>query len=489
MSGALSIKPNKAANKRIFMTMRTPMICLAAAGCCLAAAQSMAIAEGTRGGVEELTTVRVASGMTRPIFVTHAPDDDNRLYIIEKRGVIKVLNRKTGDLQSTAEAFLNIDSLVGGGQSNGDERGLLGLAFHPDFANNGYFYVNYTDNANDTVVARYSITDRDTADPGSAETVLEVDQPFSNHNGGWMAFGPGDGYLYISLGDGGAGGDPGNRAQDITNQLLGKMLRIDVDDDDFPADPNRNYAIPANNPFVGVTGDDEIWAYGLRNAWRNSFDRLTGDFYIADVGQGAWEEVNFQSFESGGGENYGWRCYEGSNPYNLTGCPPPDTMVFPIHEYSHGGSPFRCSITGGYVYRGCAIPSLDGTYFFSDYCSEQIWTFRYDGENLTEFTDRTSELDPPNYSIGDIVSYGEDLRGELYIVDQNGSSSGEIFKIVPVNPTLQEADLNCDGVVDVDDLLILLSQWGDEEAGQLADFDGDFNVDVDELLDLLAQWG
>jgi hypothetical protein len=216
---------------------------------------------------------------------------------------------------------------------------------------------------------------------------------------------------------------------------------------------------------------------------------LTGDLYIADVGQGTWEEVDFQPADSAGGENYGWRCYEGNHAYNLTDCPSPDTMVFPIYEYSHGGSPFRCSITGGYVYRGCAIPTLDGTYFFSDYCSEQIWTFRYDGENLSEFTDRTSQLDPPSFNINDIVSYGEDMRGELYIVDQDSGSAGEIFKVVPVNPSIAEADLNCDGIVDVEDLLELLSQWGDNEAGQTGDFDGDFDVDVDNLLTLLAQWG
>jgi len=235
-----------------------------------------------------------------------------------------------------------------------------------------------------------------------------------------IAFGPNDGYLYIGMGDGGAGGDPGDRAQDSL-EFLGKMLRIDVDS-------GSPYAIPPSNPFVSNAGYlDEIWALGLRNPWRYSFDRASGDLYIADVGQNIYEEVSFQTNSSSGGENYGWRLMEGFHCFE----PPSncDTLVGltdPIHEYSHGGSPFRCSITGGYVYRGCAIPDLDGTYFFGDFCSGHIWTFKYDGDTLTEFADRKSEIGLGTIGIS---SFGEDYFGELYICDLAGS----VYKIVPDN--------------------------------------------------------
>jgi hypothetical protein len=257
--------------------------------------------------------------------------------------------------------------------------------------------------------------------------VLTISQPFANHNGGWIAFGA-DGYLYIAMGDGGSGNDPGNRAQDITSQLLGKILRIDVNGDDFPADTARNYASPSTNPFVGVIGDDEIWAYGLRNPWRNSFDRLTHDLYIADVGQSAVEEIDFQAASSTGGENYGWRCMEGDRCTGFSGCTcNSPSLVLPIHTYTHTGQ--NCSITGGYVYRGCAISGLGGTYFFADYCSDKIWSFRFDGVNQTEFTDRTVELTPDIGSISSITSFGEDAYGEIYICDQGG----EVFKIIPTD--------------------------------------------------------
>jgi len=376
---------------------------------------------------EPLHTTRVASGLFLPVFVVSPPGDMQRLFIVEKRGVIKILNLETGVINATP--FLDINSLVGGGQSTNDERGLLGLAFHPNYTNNGLFYVNYTNNSDDTVVARYAVSGNpDIADSGSADTILTIFQPFSNHNGGWLGFGPNDDYLYIATGDGGFRDDPGNRGQDITDQLLGKMLRIDVDGDDFPADPNRDYAIPKDNPFVGVSGDDEIWAYGLRNPWRPSFDRLTGDMYIADVGQNAWEEVNFQSASSPGGENYGWRCYEGNQNFNTGGCDPPNTMVFPIHVYSHA---VGFSITGGYAYRGSQIPPLQGTYFFADYVIQHVWSFQYDGANVNDFMERTADLSPSveGFTVNQISSFGEDAAGEMYIVDQGSSTQGQIFKI------------------------------------------------------------
>jgi glucose/arabinose dehydrogenase len=418
-----------------------------------------------------LTTVRVASGLTLPLFVTAPPGDTHRLFIVEQRsgtiGRIKILNLQTGLVNATP--FLSVP-----GVSTGNEQGLLGLAFHPNYAANGYFYIDYTDSSGNTQIKRYTASaDPNLADPSSVYSILTIAQPFSNHNGGWIGFGA-DSYLYIGSGDGGSEGDPSGRGQDI-NQLLGKMLRIDVNGDDFPADPTHNYAIPPTNPFVGVAGADEIWAYGLRNPWRNSFDRLTHDFYIGDVGQNSWEEIDFQPAGSPGGQNYGWRCYEGNHAYNTAGCAAPGTMVFPIYEYSHSSG--GCSITGGYVYRG-GICDLSGTYFFADYCSNKIWSFRYDGHTLTDFRDRTTQLAPGGgMSINSITSFGEDARGELYVVDQGG----EVFKIVAVGP--QKGDLNNDGVVnfgDINAFVLALSdptaytlQYGypPEQAGDL-DCDG-----------------
>ncbi|RMF81031.1 MAG: DUF4215 domain-containing protein [Planctomycetota bacterium] len=356
-----------------------------------------------------LQAIEVASGLSSPVYVC-APSGDTRLFIVEQAGVIRILSG--GVILSTP--FLDISSIVGSG---GFEQGLLSMAFHPNYASNGYFYVDYTDLNGDTVIARYSVSaDPDVADPGSAVILKTIPQDFTNHNGGQLQFGP-DGYLYIGMGDGGGSGDANNRAQDI-NSLLGKILRLDVD----AAAPY----IPPSNPFVGIAGADEIWAYGLRNPWRFSFDSLTGDLYIADVGEGAWEEIDFQPASSTGGENYGWRCYEGNAAFNTTGCADPNTMVFPIAEYAHTGG--ACSITGGFVYRGCQMPDLSGTYFYADYCSGTISSFRYDEVNgVSDQQDRTAELTPIGGPITSITSFGEDGFGELYIVSQNGG----IYKIVP----------------------------------------------------------
>jgi len=378
-------------------------------------------------GGTALTTVRVASGLERPVGLTAPNGDFNRVFIIEKPGQIRVM--ENGTLLGTP--FLDIDSLVGGGGPGGDERGLLGLAFHPDYLNNGQFFVNYTNNSGNTVVARYTVdgdpaTDN-TADPGSATILLSVFQPEGNHNGGWLGFGPNDGYLYIGLGDGGGANDmhgfPGN-GQSL-NTLLGKMLRINVDS-------GSPYSVPPDNPFVGVSGEDEIWAYGLRNPWRNAFDSETGDLYIADVGQFSIEEINFQPANSDGGENYGWRCMEGNSCTGNGGCTCfAASLTDPVHTYTHA---FGCSNTGGEVYRGCSLPDLDGTYFFADYCTARIWSFRYDG-GVTDFEERTSELAPGGgLSINNVTSFGRDGYGEVYIVDQGSSSSNcEVFKIVPAS--------------------------------------------------------
>lgn len=382
-----------------------------------------------------LTTQRVASNLRYPVFAT-APAGDPRLFIVDQRGVIRVL--KDGAVLATP--FLDIDDLIPNIGGN-DERGLLGLAFHPDYATNGYFYVNYINLSSDTVIARYTVSaDPDVADRNSGFPILSIDQPFNNHNGGTLLFGPDDGYLYIGMGDGGDAGDPGNRAQRM-DTLLGKMLRIDVDG-------GPPYAIPPDNPFVGP-GDplDEIWSNGLRNPYRWSFDRLTGDMWIADVGQYAWEEVDFEPAGSPGGVNYGWRRMEGNHCFN-----PPDncndgTLTLPIHEYSHGGG--RCSITGGYVYRGDAIPSLRGAYFFADYCSDQIWSLRYENGTVLDLTDRTAELAPGGgLSIINIAGFGEDGFGELYICDRGTGADGEVYKIA-----LHPSDVPEGGTADADVVL------------------------------------
>ncbi len=377
----------------------------------------------------QVTTELITNAVTNPTFMTTAPDGSGRLFVLQRRGQIRIIE----DGSLLGAAFLDIDSLIPN-ISGSDERGLLGLAFHPDYANNGRFYVNYTNSSSDTVIAEYTVfgANPNLANPTSANIILVIDQPFTNHNGGWIDFGP-DGYLYIGTGDGGSGGDPGNRAQDITNQLLGKMLRIDVDGDDFPGDPNRDYAIPSDNPFVGVTGDDEIWAYGLRNPWRSSFDTANGDLWIADVGQNAIEEINYQESNtrggSVGGENYGWRCYEGNNPFNTSGCAPAGTMTFPVHTYNHSAG--RCSVTGGYVYHGCAMPEYEGFYIFGDYCGGQVYAMDPSDFSVTQIFDIGSGLS----------AFGQDDDGEIYVLALFGNS---LSKLVPTT----FPDKNSDGIPD-----------------------------------------
>lgn len=413
------------------------------------------------GAATPLTTIRVASGLNQPLFATHAPGDLGRLFIIEQPGVIKILDLSNNTVLGTA--FLDITALAG---TTYNEQGLLGLAFHPDYASNGFFYVNYTNLSGDSVIARYSVAGdpatSNVADAGSAQQVMTYSQPFWNHNGGWIGFGPNDGYLYNAIGDGGSQCDEFELAQNL-NMLLGKLLRIDVNGDDFPGDASANYAVPPSNPFVGLPGvRQEIWAYGLRNPWRISFDRLTGDLYIADVGQNEWEEVNFQPASSGGGENYGWDCMEGAHCSSVSGCTTVSCscgaggLVGPVWEYDHITG---CSITGGYVYRGCAIADLKGAYFFADFCLGKIWSFRYDGAVLTQFQDRTQELDPAgSLAIGSISSFGEDALGELYIVERGGTGTGEVFKIVPASAV--PGDLNLDGSVNLRDQAVLAKCLG-----------------------------
>lgn len=369
-----------------------------------------AVAAGTGGIVAN----HVATGLTQPLFVTAPPNDHNRLFIVEKTGAIKIMNLGNG--QVLPVPLLQIDDL-----SSSGERGLLGLAFHPEFADNGHFFVNFTDATGRTNVRRYTAIGN-TADPSSRHDVITVDQPFSNHNGGWIDFGPTDGFLYIALGDGGFGNDPDNNAQNL-NSLLGKMLRIDIDRDDLPAAPTRSYGIPPSNPFVSdQAARSEIWALGLRNPWRCSFDRLTADLWIADVGQSGREEINFQNANSRGGENYGWRIREGTQRTGLD--PDVGTFVDPIHEYGRtdGGA-----IIGGYVHRGEAMDGLRGTYFYADFLSNRIWSLRFDGSSISNHMERTAELNA-NQSLAAINSFGQDGRGEIYIV----SMTGDIYRIETV---------------------------------------------------------
>ncbi|MBL8162188.1 MAG: PQQ-dependent sugar dehydrogenase [Anaerolineae bacterium] len=342
----------------------------------------------------EFRLVTVAEGFTRPLYLTHA--GDARLFVVEQDGLIKII----ADGKVLAEPFLDVSALV---SRDGSERGLLGLAFHPDYPSNGHFFINYTDLNGNTVVARYSVSadDPDLADPASAVVILNVAQPYPNHNAGQLAFGP-DRYLYIGLGDGGSANDPQGNGQNPA-ALLGKMLRVDVNSE-------PPYSIPADNPFLN-DGQfaSEIWAWGLRNPWRYSFDRQTGDLYIADVGQNQIEEVNFQSATSRGGENYGWNVFEGTQ--RLAEVSTLSGAVMPVTQYDHTEG---CSITGGYVYRGQNITSLVGEYLFGDFCAGTIWGLRRDAAG--KWTRRTL------MNSGRVISsFGEDYSGELYSIDYGGA--------------------------------------------------------------------
>lgn len=369
----------------------------------------------------ELTTVRVATGLGTTVHVAAPPGDSNRLFVVRQSGEIQIIDLNTSTVLATP--FLDLSSLV----TFGGERGLFAIAFHPNYANNRKFYVSYTNTAGNSVLAQYltSAGDPNVADAGSATILRTLAQPYANHNGGQIQFGP-DGRLYWSLGDGGSANDPQERAQNDASPL-GKLHRLDVDNP-----PTYEAADNPGAPFL-----PDVWAKGLRNPWRFSFDRLNGNLYIGDVGQDAVEEIDFQPASSIGGENYGWDCREGNiatpPPGNTdVGCDPnAGGYVEPIHTEAHGQSG-TCSITGGYVYRGCEIPWLSGTYFYADYCGNYIRSFRFDGTSVSELTDRTAALQPlGGGSITSIVSFGEDGNGELYIV----SSAGTIYKIVCNDPS------------------------------------------------------
>ena len=343
-----------------------------------------------------------------PVEIKNAGDE--RLFVVEKSGKIKILNQN-GSVNSTP--FLDIEDRV---STNANERGLLGLAFHPNYPENPFFFVNYTNNSGATTISKFSVSANQDIANDSETILLEINQPYANHNGGCINFGP-DGNLYIGMGDGGSGGDPQNYSQN-TESLLGKMLRINVN--------SGAYSIPENNPY-----GDEIWSVGLRNPWKFSFDSLNGDLWIADVGQNEFEEINMVQ-NNPANINYGWRCYEGNEPYNLSGCPE-EGLTFPVSTYSHYSSgDFKCSITGGYVYRGNQISGLNGVYFFADYCSGEIGLL-----SKNENDEWDMSLAFPNIN-GSWVSFGEDINGELYIASINGG----VYKIIDAALSNNEIDSN-----------------------------------------------
>lgn len=373
----------------------------------LSIAASLLLSASLAAQTPTLTLTQVGSGFTRVTTLANAGDD--RLFVCEKAGVIKFFRPYQG---TTSTTFMDINSRVINISGDSDERGLLGLAFDPNYATNGRFYVNYINNSGNTVIARYTVTpgNPDAGDVNSEQILLTITQPYSNHNGGCTLFGP-DGYLYIGMGDGGSGGDPQNYAQN-PQSLLGKMLRIDVNT------TGASYNIPSDNPFTAANDPnnavrDEIWAQGVRNPWRWSFDRITGDMWIADVGQNVYEEVNFQPASSTGGENYGWRCYEADATYNTGGCQGASNYVFPIFDYAHS-TPNGCSITGGYVYRGALYNDLYARYFVTDYCSGRIWSLLNDGNGNFPVTDHGQ------YNQFSYTTFGEDMYGEVYLARQNG---------------------------------------------------------------------
>ncbi len=381
----------------------------------------------------------VASNFSSPVDITGAGDGSGRLFIVEQPGRIKVIDQANGSVLESD--FLDISQIV---RDNGSEQGLLGLAFHPDFENNGYFYVNFTsntfgggNNSGQTVVARYTATgaDLDAVSTDSRKIIMTIDQPFTNHNGGDLVFGP-DGYLYIGTGDGGSGGDPQDNSQD-PETLLGKMLRIDVD----VTDDTTPYEIPEDNPFVD---DDnvlsEIWALGLRNPWRYSFDRTTNELWIADVGQVQREEIDFQPATSTGGENYGWDCREGLIEYPASSpgsssalCGNGSVYTDPIFDYPRSSSMGGFSITGGYVYRGTRADDLFGFYICADYASSNFFIITPDtGSGRSLFIQRNPSFDGDR--ISDISTFGEDDEGNLYVADLSSGSIYEITgRVIPVS--------------------------------------------------------
>jgi glucose/arabinose dehydrogenase len=371
-------------------------------GTCLAVVISVGVVRGAAAAIwPTITLTPFVSGLAAPVAIVNAGDGSNRLFVVEQAGRVRLI--VGGVLQATP--FLDITTRV----SCCGERGLLGLAFPPGYAAKGHFYVYYTDLNGAITLARYAVAaNPDVADPNSGQVLLSVPHARTNHNGGQLAFGPGDGYLYAGLGDGGGAGDPDGNGQN-TGTLLGKILRLDVESGVAP------YAIPAGNPFASGGGRAEIWAYGLRNPWRFSFDRQTGDLYIADVGQGLWEEVDYQPGGAAGGANYGWNIMEGAHCYNASSCNPAG-LTWPVTEYDHS---LGCAIIGGYVYRGSAQPALAGLYFYADECQGRVWGLQQDGGGWQSHQLLRAAINPS--------TFGEDEAGEIYVADYSG---GTLYRVV-----------------------------------------------------------
>lgn len=356
---------------------------------------------------------KIADGFDRPVWAGMPKGSSGFLWVMEQSGIIRILDLKTG--KTSPKPYLNIDDRV---TRKGNEQGLLGLAFAPDYADSGRYYIYYNDHEDRTVISRFVSTDKLTTDPDSEEVLLKFNQPYRNHNGGWIDFGP-DGMLYIGSGDGGAANDPINAGQDL-DTLLGKILRIDVSAD-------TGYTIPKDNPFPKTKGiRPEIWAYGLRNPWRCSFDRETGDLWIGDVGQNKWEEINWMPKGKGAGANYGWRLREGfietpARKGKAIGGPKPEGNIEPVHVYDRNDG---VSVTGGYVYRG-PIKSMQGRYVFADYQKPRIWSFVLKDGKSSDLKDHSTNWKPDHGGFNLISSFAEDNEGNLYVV----SLSGKLYKL------------------------------------------------------------
>jgi glucose/arabinose dehydrogenase len=349
-------------------------------------------------GSVRLRLVRTLTGLQSPLFLTNAGDGSGHVFVVEQRGAVRIV-AANGHL--VRAPFLDIADRV---SQDGGERGLLGLAFHPNYLHNGRFFVDYTDRNGDTVVSEFRRRDSSHANPGSERVIMHIKQPYANHNGGMLAFAP-DGMLYVGMGDGGSGGDPQGNGQN-RDVLLGKLLRVDVDG-------KKPYAIPSDSPFAGTAGTrPEIWAYGLRNPWRFSFDRTTGALFIGDVGQGNWEEIDVAAAGKGG-QDYGWNVMEGRHCFApSSGCSRAG-LTLPVAEYGHDQG---CAVTGGYVYRGSTYPALAGIYLFGDYCTGRIWGLA--AASAVRGSASAAVLLDSGLRIS---SFGEDQKGELYVVDLDGS--------------------------------------------------------------------
>ena len=377
----------------------------------------------------DLAVVRVAKVPAKALYVTQPKDEKNRLFVVNQKGMIHII--ENGKLKK--EPFLDISDRVHGSLTPGSEEGLLGLAFHPNYSNNGYLYVNYVNKNDSTIISRFKTSnDINVANKDSEKLILSLSQPFGNHNGGHLAFGPKDGFLYIALGDGGKWGDPFNNSQNLET-LLGSILRIDIDN-------GNRYEIPSDNPFFGEPGKkQEIFCYGLRNPWRFSFDRETNDLLIGDVGQNLWEEINWTTWEESRGANFGWRTMEANHCYNPEDFCDTTGIVMPVHEYPNNAAYIKiligmddkeatgCSVTGGYVYRGSKIKPLRGTYIFGDYCTGRIWSFKLKNGKPVAFKNIRKEIKRNSEDIPLFISsFGEDSSGELYVVDYLGA----VYKFV-----------------------------------------------------------